>query len=124
MSILCKIGIHNWRVDCEHCAGCGETRTAAHNWAVDCEKCANCHKTRNGTHNWNGCRCETCGKIAHDWDGDCGETCRKCGKTRLGPHKYVSGKCRQCGKLLDLGFNMVAIPAGEFLSGYKREPKF
>ena len=45
MNILCFVGFHNWRQDCEKCNRCSTTRQNAHRWNV-C-KCAICGKSWN-----------------------------------------------------------------------------
>ena len=62
MSGMCKLGIHNWKDDCENCARCGKARKRPHEWSRDCEKCKRCKKEN---HKWeaSGHRCSICKAI-------------------------------------------------------------
>jgi hypothetical protein len=93
MSLKCKIGLHNWKLNCEKCDWCGKIRENHHDWK-GC-KCEKCEKTRDEKHNWNGCKCEKCGKYRdeqHNWNG-C--KCLNCNKTRDEQHDY-SKDCEKC----------------------------
>lgn len=80
MSILCKLGFHQW----DGCScirrTCSKTRDEGHDWN-GC-KCKKCRQTRNEGHDWNGCKCKTCGKTrneGHNWKR-C--FCEQCGAKR------------------------------------------
>ena len=88
MSLLCKLGLHNWNQDCEECARCGKNRIGAHKWTKDCEQCARCQQ-RN--HKWAGAwarRCTICGEPD--------------GKRLAGDIQRANFKALQ-GQLLDIG---------------------
>lgn len=38
MSVLCRLGLHNWQ-GCK-CLSCGQTRDSGHDWSHDCGVCA------------------------------------------------------------------------------------
>ncbi len=104
MKILCSIGVHNWKSDCEKCTECGKIRIDKHDWRNDCEKCSNCGMHRKNKHNWSK-DCEECSIChekrdnKHDWKIDC-QRCSKCGQNRINKHDWSKdcNKCSICGR--------------------------
>jgi len=98
MSFTCKIGLHDWSVDCEKCSKCGKPSNKVHNWKNDCEKCSECGITKENQHNWISCRCASCGKTRdkkHNWIENCNK-CSECGKSRENQHSWDGCKCLKC----------------------------
>jgi hypothetical protein len=123
MSFICKIGIHNWSMDCEKCTKCGKTREAGHDWSKDCNECSICGKTQTDHHNFTGwftkevdyyhCgshristvgmkRCTTCGKeeICRDHD-------LRLIDTRGPIYDYTEYyRCSNCGLTHNISYNI------------------
>ncbi len=107
MNFKCILSFHKW--DGCKCSACGKTRDEGHDWSKDCETCAKCHKTKTAAHVWSGCKCSTCGKTrdeGHKWDG-C--KCSTCGKTRDEGHKWDGCKCSTCGKTRNEGHEWSSV---------------
>ena len=62
MNLKCKIGLHDWKADCEKCSNCEKTRNEQHDWSRNCEKCSKCSASRPNYHQFDNGLCKTCGR--------------------------------------------------------------
>ena len=101
MSLVCKLGVHQW--EWCRCSRCGLERARNHRWE-GC-RCGICGATRNQDHRYvdagDDCRCTACGHItSHVWRpasrGPYGCGCFFCGAVREHDWEAGQGLCRVC----------------------------
>jgi len=112
MSLLCKVGLHEWQGDPfsdrrRVCVRCFESRPkrllchyGIHQWEGRC-KCSGCNAQRDAGHKWKGCLCTQCRKQRdeqHEWVG-C--LCKTCKKSRDEQHDWQGCRCKRCGGFRD-----------------------